>query len=849
MGSDPGSADAITANVEQLCNIAAVIATGAFGDVVEQLVGLSIAQCESPILPEEVSPLLAKLYGVDADASEVLEAVARLQAQGRIMTDGAGRMVLRGEDRARILEQCEKERALEERVREQWLAEVSESHPDIPTNQLWDALEDYMQTAFARHGVQTVLLLSPGYEVPPAYDASLSALLDGALDRHLATEDTVAAATVISKFFRDAGKSQDRIRYVDRLADAAVAFFLVHVSPTLSATLRSGLAPLTVFLDTNFVFAFLGLHADSIVQVSDRLVQAVAEFKLPIKMRYHEVTANELQQSLALHKRELKTRKWPQALSRAAVRTSAVTGVELRYHETNARTPTEVDDFFMPYEHFDVLLKDRGVDIYRPTGSPLESTASLEQDYARYLAERHARERTELQLQHDAVLLATARRLRSNAKTTLEAAALIVTCDFSLFGFDRAQARDSGDPLSVVLPDMLWQVIRPFVPTTDEYEKAFAETFAIAEFRTIESRSAKAASRMLGLLATFEGIAEETAVRMLSNDLLLKHLTRVPDDDEFAEAVETALVGLNADLLDENAALEERVDAQRAQMAAIEQEAISKTELAEAEAARRREAEEGLGRLSAEVEDVRNSASEVRAELMKVSESQEKASSRADVLERQRDTERNGRAEAEKKSKRKGIAAAAVATALGDGLLLVLWRGVGWPQYSGEALARCWPGDWPTRCRRVHVLRGLREGVAALVLGDSTPLCGAHALGAPLGSAIMPLLEPLEVSGRVRNTSAMAHAAASSAEPSPHRLSGVGVASVCVGLECSSQTPVPQYALHADGGSTIGEHLSRGGVPQHVGRHVADPAALAVQIHRTPNRTGSDACAGSRHEE
>ncbi|MHB1477879.1 MAG: hypothetical protein ACYCXD_09945, partial [Coriobacteriia bacterium] len=312
--------------LEQLCNTAAVLETGMPNDVLEQLLLLHLAidRDNEPTPAETLRASLQQAYGVDALPDDLRQVIDRLQTQGRILVQSDESIALTSGALAEIREECSSEKALEERVRAAWLDEIAARGLSISGDPLWAALEEFIQSAFARHGMQTAILIDPGFATDDAHEVSLSALRRKAIAKHLSPQVHDLAAELITEFLARVGESNDRVRYVGRLADTAHAFFILHVSPDVAHTMRSGLAPITVFLDTNFLFAFLGLHSDPFLEVANRLVDAVAKHKLPLRLRYHEQTADELRSTLDHYRRELGKRHWPQALSRAAVRTRAV---------------------------------------------------------------------------------------------------------------------------------------------------------------------------------------------------------------------------------------------------------------------------------------------------------------------------------------------------------------------------------------------------------------------------------------------------------------------------------------------------------------------------------------------
>ena len=343
------------------------------------------------------------------------------------------------------------------------------------------------------------------------------------------------------------------------------------VAPEVSEALRGKLNNLTLFLDTNFLFGILKLHVNPQVDVSSELLDAITRFRLPFRLRYHEVTARETSHTIYYFGKELNKIKWPQKISRAIVHNSALSGIEFRYHSKNAEQPVAPDDFLAPYQNWEILLKDQGIDTYNLESTParLEARADLEADYKDYLTNIQ-REKPEDAIQHDMTVLETVRSLRTKSRNALSAGYLLVTCDYHLFRFDLEDSRRKDIPPCTVLPSLLWQILRPFVSDNEEFETAFAETFALPEFSLVRGGAQRAVARLAGILASYEEIPEETATKMLANDLLIAELRRKPDEEEFSKTVESAVAAENAQLVEERAAMIAQLEREKAARAAKE---------------------------------------------------------------------------------------------------------------------------------------------------------------------------------------------------------------------------------------------------------------------------------------
>ena len=165
---------------------------------------------------------------------------------------------------------------------------------------------------------------------------------------------------------------------------------------------------------------------------------------------------------------------------------------------------------------------------------------------------------------HDATVLDLVRQHRSGSKSLLDAGILFLTCDYSLYHFDWNQSRSNNIRPCTVTPDILWQVLRPYIPYDVTFEKAFAETFAIPEFRTIRSERVAATSKLANLLARHKDLQPEISMKMLSNMVFIGEVARIKDPQEVQEFINIEIIKQINQLSEENAASarsKERVEA------------------------------------------------------------------------------------------------------------------------------------------------------------------------------------------------------------------------------------------------------------------------------------------------
>jgi hypothetical protein len=319
-----------------------------------------------------------------------------------------------------------------------------------------------------------------------------------------------------------------------------------------------------LFLDTNFLFGIMDLHYNTQVQVSHDLLRAIREHKLPFNLRFHEQTYKEMSRTISHYGSILRSRAWARSLSHAASKSRNLSGIEQKFHERNAAGQIDVGEFLRPYEHLDSLLAEKKIKEFRPSSERIEAQNDLFHEYTAFLEKNGRGDKPYETVMHDAKVLEETRNLRTNASSSLEAGALLISCDYFLYRFDWEASHKNGRLACVLLPNMFWQILRPFVPADQDFEKSFAETFALPEFRAIGSGSSRACSKMLQILAAYKDVPEHTAMKMLANDLLLDRLRSERDEAKFEEQVEQAFIEENRNLLEEKAAIEQELKRQKA---------------------------------------------------------------------------------------------------------------------------------------------------------------------------------------------------------------------------------------------------------------------------------------------
>ncbi len=620
----PGS-PAVT--LEQICSFVAMERSADSKEAIKQLLVLCRVLLPEEDLSEsrEWLDAVEGLFGIGLTQEDISKALAALEGECILFRTEAGGLALQTSVAEEKKQRIEAARDLEQRVKAEWIAEFTGSVGGLSGEVAWRVIRAYLEKVFRQHGLRAVAMLDPRVDIPSEDMRSVSDLVSEAAAQHVSGSAQGVARQAVTQFMATLGDHPKRVQYVAQLGDASFTFFTLLRDPRIADIFRENLSPLTIFLDTNFLFAVIGL--DRTLPYTG-LVQAVRKHSFPFKLRYHKATLRELDETVVRYAERLSRRRWVSSVSKAASAYAQIGGIEVTYHTANAGAPVSAADYFRPYRHVDVLLTDQGVEVFNAdTPGWEDERQELCQRYVDYLACR-GREKHHEVVEHDMRLLYAVRHMRTDNSSSLEAGALLVTWDHHLYRFDWRDSTSQGVLPCTVMPDMLMQVLRPYVPADADFERAFAETFALPEFRVVDSASAKACSRMLSLLNAYKDIPEETVVRLLSNDLLLDTLQEVRDDDEFKAEVESALVADNRELLEERAALTR----------GLEQEKAERKELAAKQAEEAKRQEEERKRLQKQLKGSEAKLAEARGQAEKRGALAEEAAQQAAELRKGSDT-------------------------------------------------------------------------------------------------------------------------------------------------------------------------------------------------------------------
>ena len=536
----------------RLCQAVAIDGAGRSDQVVDGLLVVAMVYDERPWhKAEDWVKSIRDLFSLGVSEYEVTVALRRAVKDGRIEDKwetstpsfgdpGNSRYVLSDKAKKDASERIDEGYCLEGNIRESWIAKARMLIPEASENDLWLCLIGYARRAFLSLGLDAVKLFDASVDgfTNLATDESPKALLKSAMhEARLPVGLLPQVSQAIAEFFD--GQDADRVRYISELANGTYNFLALSVDPKAQRTLLDNLPTLSIFVDTNVIYSLLGAHEDDPGTPVSELFNVLRQDRFPFKVYYHEKTLRELDRTLSGIGYRLGRERYSQARSRELLAMShRMSSIEIRYHKTNGKAPTTVQDFLGKFANLRELLKGKGLVIFKDPDSSASDAAVDDSERGELVAEYNSflkgrgKDKEYSVLDHDiAIWRAAARKQRPSRKGPLPSGSLVVSADGNFRNFDREILSPRYATRWIVTrPDTLLQALRPFSASAQQSDAVFTQVFATTEFRGIGRYDDL--RRMASVLANNNyNMTERDATRKLANSMLQTRLEQLSQAD------------------------------------------------------------------------------------------------------------------------------------------------------------------------------------------------------------------------------------------------------------------------------------------------------------------------------
>ncbi|MEA3460192.1 MAG: hypothetical protein U9R11_05930 [Chloroflexota bacterium] len=466
----------------------------------------------------------------------------------------AGVVLALSDDRLKISEQScrdfEKEvgeaEAVQCRARDKFMDIVDRLCPDLEPEEAWRAVNEELFLPTVREmGCRFYNLIADEDveigEIPSfqnfldQYPPDVSIQLQEAIPCYLFSGDIDVRSYILrylsAYFFLEAGNLSDQtIQALAKSMDKLLSF--------------------RIFVDTNFIFSVLGVHAnpsDEAAQTALALTKRLSD-RISVQLYVVPPTVEETKQAIQWRLDKLGNLRLTPNMARASLRQPELTGFIRRLAEEAERLgePLMVKDYFGPYvTNLIQILRAKGLELYNAdlreyrTNQLVIDDVTSQMEYEQRTYGEGAK--TYEKMLHDMVLWHFVRAQRPAViESPLEAESWIVTVDYRFLGFDAFKGRTLHEEIPVCLhPAALIQLLQFWVPRTAELEETLYSSWVWPLlFQEFDPKAEEVTIRILRALSRFENIGDLPSAildRILVNQALRQKMSA---EDEVAEQIE-----------------------------------------------------------------------------------------------------------------------------------------------------------------------------------------------------------------------------------------------------------------------------------------------------------------------
>ena len=348
--------------------------------------------------------------------------------------------------------------------------------------------------------------------------------------------------------------------YMLRLLNAAFLVQATHLTDKTLAFVEKTIGQklrLNVFVDTNFLFSLIGIHANPADDVVAALHHMIAQLKgrLDVKLYVLPVTVDEAKNAIAGYEKRLSRLSLTKEMSQALKgNPHDLSGVTLKFVEDANRTGGRLsaEDYFAPYQkNFLAIVRSKGVELYNASTEPLGVDQAVVDDILDQIAFEEARypehrRKSYAKIRHDMVLWHFTRRKRPvRLESPIDAEFWAATIDFRLLRFDRYKRRRiASEPPVCIHPTILLQILQLWVPRDALLEAALVSSLQPLLPQDFDRDAEEVTIRILKSLARFansEALGRETVARIMVDEAVRSRIEGAKNADEEFEVVRDAL--------------------------------------------------------------------------------------------------------------------------------------------------------------------------------------------------------------------------------------------------------------------------------------------------------------------
>ena len=416
---------------------------------------------------DEVRQVIKVKFGLDFETEEIKNI---LETSEEFISIFSGRYKLESNKFMEIKEANEKNMKNENEVYERWKNRLKEKYPLI-TDETLDILVSDLKIFF------TKILLKHGAECARIFyftkDIDLTLSYED-IFLHLPSRkreiEEIRRIEFIN-FFTESELDLERQKLIFDQLNASFIYRIISIEPSCSKYIKSThFIEDEIFLDCNLLFSLLGLNSEARRDLARKVLEIAKKFGF--KVYVTEKTKEEYLYSLGRYEASLRRVKMPSTKILSAAEGYIGENPVNAYWREYARSRIGIDEFFNLYKRINNQLSGYGIQVMKKGADSIE-VPILEKEIKRMESLIPNKAPFPKIVEHDSFCILYIRERKFQLYTPKYKRAFFLTEDRDLLSYEYKINRFRPEDSVCIMPYQLLQILRPLLPRTKDFEKAF----------------------------------------------------------------------------------------------------------------------------------------------------------------------------------------------------------------------------------------------------------------------------------------------------------------------------------------------------------------------------------------
>jgi flagellar biosynthesis GTPase FlhF len=596
---------------------------------------------------EACRSFIKSTWKIELEISEIQAARDRLKNAGSVESRGGAISITPQKELQFDKERNAWERA-EQRALEDWELAVRRQFPFLSSDDLQtlkEQLRPWLDHVILRHGAEASLLLYSG-------DQRAKQLLDSLAksDLEFLPECSPALSTVRAEAFRMFVRepTEAQLGFLSRLLNTGFYRTVLSLDPRARHLAQAEASQTTLYLDTNFLYAVLGVGNSIEAHTANRLLDLCSE--MGYGLRVTPWTIDELRTSIANSRADVLKMRRSRKAAVVMADASGERGFAPAYWRALRDKGTNPAEFFGQFDHFKRYLESRGIREYPDHCLEIEEDLEAIRAYASPIEGMYGpgTKRREV-IEHDAKSRLLIERLREGtpAHTYADVRYWFLTESTRLPTYGLMPIRAARRPKFpfCILASTWAQIVRSFVPRTEDLDEVIvgllASPYVGHKTPALEAHRL-AVERVVRRIDGMRDMPPSVAIAMVNDEAMASKIGEETDEEEVGRLVEESLTQKAHEL-------EAHIAANAELVAAAEKEKEQADERAASAAKSQSDSEEERDRAKREAEEANLHAQKAVAQAEEAAKQGEELKSQVETAEHLIQEERTQREAADQR--------------------------------------------------------------------------------------------------------------------------------------------------------------------------------------------------------